>query len=71
MAFRLRKVSPVWRALGIAAIVAVAVLVGIGSSTRAAGPGSNGYKSVPGETLVGESPLRKKPPEWPICMDGS
>jgi len=53
MELRLRKISPALRAIGIAAIVVVAVLIGVGSYSRAAGPGNNGYKSVPGETLVG------------------
>ena len=48
----LRRISPMSRTLGVAAVVAAAVLVGAGPSTGAAGSGANGYRSVPGETLV-------------------
>jgi len=49
---RFRAFLSVPKTLGIAGLLAAIALVGIGSSTGA-GPGSNGYKSAPPETLVG------------------
>jgi len=52
MVRRFQNEFSVPRALGIAGILAAVVLLGAGPST-VAGPGSNGYKSVPAEPVVG------------------
>jgi len=52
MVRRFRRPSPWSRTLGIAAVLVAACLVGTGSTTGA-GPGTQGFKSVPPETMKG------------------
>ena len=52
MVRRFRRLSPWSRTLGIAAVLVAAAWVGT-SPTTGAGPGSQGFKSVPPETLKG------------------
>ncbi|HMC81998.1 MAG TPA: hypothetical protein VKL61_02040, partial [Candidatus Polarisedimenticolia bacterium] len=53
MVRRFRRLSPWSRTLGIAVVLVAACLVGTGPTTGAAGPGTQGFKSVPPETMKG------------------